>query len=62
MEETGVLLENHRLVFLLRKAENTKFIVFGLTPPGLKPMFYCIGDKHANHYTTNEVMYEKNSG
>ena len=35
---------------------NIKFIVFGLTQPGLEPMFYQNRDMHANHYTTDAIL------
>jgi hypothetical protein len=36
---------------------NTKFIVLGLTQSGLEPMIYCTRGKHANHYSTDVVIY-----
>jgi hypothetical protein len=42
------------------EATNINFIVFALTRSGLKPMIYCTGGEHANHYTTDSVMLYKN--
>ena len=33
------------------------FVVFGLTRPELKPMIYSTRGEHANHYTTDAVLY-----
>jgi hypothetical protein len=35
---------------------NIKFIVFGLTQPGLEHMFYQNRGMHANHYTTDAIQ------
>jgi len=41
-----------------QRAENTnlKFIVFGLTRPGLDASIYHNRSEHANHYTTDAVF------
>jgi len=41
---------------LRREATNTKFIVFGLTRPGLKPAIYHTRDEHANHRLTIDAI------
>ena len=52
---------NQSLLFLLNaaclaeKQQNTNFIVFGLTRPGLETTIYRTRDKHANHYATDAV-------
>ena len=41
-----------------REAENTNYLVFGLTLQGLKPMNYHTQGKHANPHTTDAVLGE----
>ena len=53
---------NQSLLFLLNAAclaekTNTKFIVFGLTRPGLEPTTYHTRGEHANHYATDIVTW-----
>jgi hypothetical protein len=38
------------------EAINTRFIVFGLTPPRLEPTIYRTQGEHANHYATDVVI------
>ena len=38
------------------ESTNTKFIVFGLTRPGLKPTIYRTRGEHSNHYATDAVL------
>jgi hypothetical protein len=39
------------------EATNTNFIVFGLTRLGLEPTICCTRGKHANHYTTDAIVF-----
>jgi hypothetical protein len=39
------------------EAANTNFLVFGLTRPGLEPTIYHTRGDHANHYTTDVVVF-----
>jgi hypothetical protein len=53
---------NQSMLFLLNAAcltekTNTKFIVFGLTRPGLEPTTYHTRGEHANHYATDIVAW-----
>ena len=34
----------------------TKFLVFGLTRPGLKPIIYHTQGEHDDHYTINVIQ------
>ena len=36
---------------------NTNFIVYGLTRPGLGPTIHRTRGEHANHYTTDAVLF-----
>jgi len=45
---------------LIRESVNTNHIVLSLTRHGVKPMIYHTLGKHANHYTTDAVNFEKN--
>ena len=43
--------------FWANQSANTNFIVFGLTHPGFEPTIYRTRGEHANHYTTNVVLF-----
>ena len=56
-----ILIQSQRVFFLTPKccvlsgeAENTNFMVFGLTRLGLT--IYCTWGEHTNHYTTDAVI------
>jgi len=40
------------------EAAHTKFIIFGLTQPGLEPTIYRTRGDHTNYYTTNVVCVQ----
>ena len=38
------------------EAANANFIIFGLTRPGFEPTIYRTRGEHANHFTTDAVL------